>query len=73
MKEKGRCQIWMVMGVSCFFVILPCLGYGAGLTIGNNIYIYRRAGRYNGGRGARKLLSFFPHSKSANPDFLSIY
>ncbi len=37
MKGKRRYQIWMILGVSFLFVLLPCAGYGAGLTIGNSL------------------------------------
>ena len=37
MKGRGRNQIWVVLGVSCLFAILPCSGYGAELIIGNNL------------------------------------
>jgi hypothetical protein len=38
---KGRYQIWLSLGVSCLFVILPCAGYGASLTmtIGNTVSV----------------------------------
>lgn len=35
MKKKGRYQTWMIWGVSFLFGLLPCVGYGADLTIGN--------------------------------------
>jgi hypothetical protein len=37
MKEKRRYQIWMTLSISCLFVILPCAGYGADLSIGNTV------------------------------------
>ncbi len=37
MKGKRTYQIWLIYGISCVFVILPCVGYGADLTIGNNV------------------------------------
>jgi hypothetical protein len=37
MKRKGRYQIWMTFTISCLFVILPCAGYGADLSIGNTV------------------------------------
>ncbi len=37
MKGKEKHQIWMVLSVLCLFVILPCVGYGADLGIGNNV------------------------------------
>lgn len=37
MKGKGRDQIGLTFGIWCLLVILPCAGYGANLTIGNNV------------------------------------
>ena len=37
MKEKERFPFGLIFGISCLFVILPCSGYGASLTIGNTI------------------------------------
>ncbi len=37
MKRKGRYQFGLFFGIFCVFVILPCGGYGANLTIGNTI------------------------------------
>jgi hypothetical protein len=34
---KGKYQIWLTIGISCLFTILPCEGYGADLSIGNNV------------------------------------
>jgi hypothetical protein len=39
MKGKGRYQIWLTLGIFCVFVILPCAGYGASLTIGNTVSV----------------------------------
>jgi hypothetical protein len=37
MKRKGRYQVWLTLGIFCVFVILPCAGYGADLSIGNTV------------------------------------
>jgi hypothetical protein len=34
---KGKYQIWLTIGISCLFTMLPCEGYGANISIGNNI------------------------------------
>ena len=39
MKGKGRYQVWLTLGIFCVFVILPCAGYGASLTIGNTVSV----------------------------------
>jgi hypothetical protein len=39
MKENGRDQVWLTLGIFCAFVILPCAGYGADLTIGNTVSV----------------------------------
>jgi hypothetical protein len=37
MKGKGRYQIGLTLGIFCAFVILPCTGSGADLSIGNSV------------------------------------
>jgi hypothetical protein len=37
MKGKGRYQVRLTLGIFCAFFILPCVGYGAALTIGNTV------------------------------------
>jgi hypothetical protein len=37
MKGKERYSIWLILGIFCVFVILPCAGYGATLTIGDTV------------------------------------
>ena len=39
MKAKGRYQVWLTLGIFSVFVILPCAGYGASLTIGNTVSV----------------------------------
>jgi hypothetical protein len=39
MKGKGRYQVWLSLGITCFFVILPWAGYGASLTIGDTVSV----------------------------------
>jgi hypothetical protein len=39
MKGKGKYRIWLTLGVFCVFVILPCAGYGADLSIGNAVTV----------------------------------
>jgi hypothetical protein len=34
---RGKYQIWLTLGVSCLFVILPYVGWGADISIGNNV------------------------------------
>ena len=34
---KGKYEIWLTLGISCLFVMSPCAGHGASLTIGNTI------------------------------------
>jgi hypothetical protein len=37
MKGKGRYRAWLTLGIFCVFVILPCAGYGANLSIGDTV------------------------------------
>jgi hypothetical protein len=34
---KGKYQMWLTLGLSCLFTILPCGGYGADISIGNSV------------------------------------
>jgi hypothetical protein len=36
---KTNYQIWLTWGISCLFAMLPCGGYGATLTIGDNVSV----------------------------------
>jgi hypothetical protein len=36
---KGKYEIWLTLGISCLFVMSPCAGYGASLTIGNTVSV----------------------------------
>lgn len=39
MRGKGKYEGWLTLGVFWVFVILPCVGYGASLTIGNTVSV----------------------------------
>ena len=39
MRRKGKYEGWLTLGTFWVFVILPCMGYGASLTIGNTVSV----------------------------------
>ncbi len=36
---KRKYEIWLILSISCLFVLLPFAGYGAGLVIGNDVTV----------------------------------